>query len=63
MHILVVYKSKSSFMWLVFRKDGIMIKNYHHDTGKESNFLSYPNFEEYRAIFSNERKKETNKEL
>jgi hypothetical protein len=57
MHVLLVYKSRSSFLWLVFRKDGVMIKNYRLDTGKESIFLSYPDFEEYRAIFLKENKK------
>lgn len=57
MHVLLVYKSRSSFLWLVFRKDGVMIKNYRLDTGKESIFLSYPDFEEYRAIFLKERNK------
>jgi hypothetical protein len=56
MHVLVVYKSKSSFLWLVFRKDGVMIKNYRLDTGKESILLSYPDFEEYKAIFFKNRK-------
>jgi len=57
MHVLVVYRSSSSFLWLVFRKKGVMIKNYRLDTGKESIFLSYPDFEEYKAIFSKGRKK------
>ncbi len=57
MHVLLVYKSRSSFLWLVFRKNGVMIKNYRLDTGKESIFLSYPDFEEYRAIFLKENKK------
>ena len=57
MHVLLVYKSRSSFLWVVFRKDGVMIKNYRLDTGKESIFLSYPDFEEYRAIFLKENKK------
>ena len=62
MHVLVVYKSSSSFLWLVFRKHGVMIKNYRLDTGKEIIFLSYPDFEEYRAIFT-KRKKREKKEL
>jgi hypothetical protein len=57
MHVLLVYKSRSSFLWVVFRKDGVMIKNYRLDTGKETIFLSYPDFEEYRAIFLKENKK------
>jgi len=61
MHVLVVYKSSSSFLWVVFRKDGVMIKNYRLDTGKESIFLSYPDFNEYKSIFLKERKKRTSK--
>jgi hypothetical protein len=57
MHVLLVYKSRSSFLWVVFRKDGVMIKNYRLDTGKETIFLSYPDLEEYRAIFFKENKK------
>ncbi len=56
MHVLLVHKSSSSFLWLVFRKKGVLIKNYRPDTGKESIFLSYPDFEEYRPIFLKKKK-------
>ena len=56
MHILVIHKSKRMFSWLVFRKDGIMRKSYHPKTGKESVFLSYPDFTEYKALYLKEKK-------
>lgn len=56
MRVIIVYKSSSSFLWLVFRKKGVLINNFRLDTGKESVFLSYPDFEPYRKILLKNKK-------
>lgn len=56
MRILIVYKSSNSFLWLVFRKKGVAINNFRVDTGRESIFLSYPDFEPYKEIFLKKKK-------
>ncbi|TFF87490.1 MAG: hypothetical protein EU549_04630 [Promethearchaeota archaeon] len=56
MHVFVLYENESSFLALIFRKDGIKIKSY-PGKGEEAIFLSYPDFEEYRTIFSKEEEK------
>ena len=56
MRVIIVYKSSSSFLWLVFRKKGVLINNFRFDTGKESVFLSYPDFEPYRKILLKNKK-------
>jgi len=57
MHVIIVYKSSSSFLWLVFKKKGVLINNFRLDSGKESVFLSYPDFEPYRKILLKKRKR------
>jgi len=57
MRVLIVYKSSSSFLWVVFRKNGVIIHNFRFDTGKESVFLSYPDFEPYKEIFLKNKKR------
>ncbi|MFX1406753.1 MAG: hypothetical protein ACFFBW_07345 [Promethearchaeota archaeon] len=57
MRVLIVYKSSSSFLWVVFRKNGVRIHNFRFDTGKESVFLSYPDFEPYKQIFLKNKKR------
>jgi hypothetical protein len=47
------------FSCLVFRKDGIIRKSYHPRSGKESVFLSYPDFTEYKALFLEEKKRKS----
>ena len=59
MHVLVIHKSKSMFSCLVFRKDGIMKKSYRPKTGKESVFLSYPDFTEYEVLYSKEKNRKS----
>jgi hypothetical protein len=59
MHVLVIHKSKSMFSCLVFRKDGIMRKSYRPKTGKESVFLSYPDFTEYKALYLEEKERKS----
>lgn len=57
MRIIIVYKSSSSFLWLIFKKKGVLMNNFRLDSGKESIFLSYPDFEPYRTILLKEKKR------
>ncbi|MFX1498286.1 MAG: hypothetical protein ACFFBH_12225 [Promethearchaeota archaeon] len=57
MRVIIVYKSSSSFLWLVFKKKGVLINNFRIDSGKESVFLTYPDFEPYRTVLLKERKR------
>ncbi|MFX1234445.1 MAG: hypothetical protein ACFFBY_07765 [Promethearchaeota archaeon] len=60
MRVIIVYKSSSSLLWLIFKKKGVQINNFRLDSGKESIFLSYPDFEPYRTILLKERKRGKN---
>ena len=54
--MVIVYKSSTSFLWLVFLKNGVLINNFRFDTGKESVFLSYPDFEPYKKLLLKSKK-------
>jgi len=56
MRVIIVYKSSTSFLWLVFLKKGVSIKNFRFDSGKESVFLSYPDFEPYKKLLLKSKK-------
>ena len=56
MRVIIIYKSSSSFLWLVFRKKGVLINTFRFDTGKEAVFLSYPDLEPYRKLLLKNKK-------